>query len=509
MIGAGGRPPEVWCPIVCGVAKSAAKSGFQEVVGALANGAQYMLKFMATFWMKVPDPQVSGGGKTGTAAQLAALTNDQYYVVMFFGIIGFLAGLIRLVWDNRHAQSTKELVRGFVVMTVATGLTLPITQALLDAGNAYSPWILQQATGASNGKDAFAQIIEATLVSSNQGDTNAVGAWFILAILLILGALVQVVFMIVRGAVIYCLMVFLPYTTCTAYSEEGWGRFKRVAMLLFAFTVYKPVAATIYATGFKVLHTPTDPDKTLNSLMTGVYGLTILVLAALALPALIKFLMPMAALGSSSAFSGGAALAAIGTGAAMIATGGGSAAAAGGSGAAAGGGAGLTQTGGSGGPMGSPSGGGDTGSGGGGGTGASQLPGSGSGGTSQGSGTGGEESSGTGSGAEQTSGSSGGTGGGMPSGGTSGAGGSGSGSGGSGSGGSSGGRSGGSGSGQEQTQPIRTGGSTGAGGSGATGSGSTGSGGGGKAAELVGAALQHAGQASDEAIGDGAERTSW
>jgi len=502
MIAAVGRPPE-WCPIVCGIAKGAAKSGFQEVVGALADGAQYMLKFMATFWMKVPDPQVHGGK---TAQQLAALTNDQYYVVMFFGIIGFLAGLIRLVWDNRHAQSTKELVRGFVVMTVATGLTLPVTQALLDAGNAYSPWILQQATGASNGDDAFSLIIEATLASQSVPGGGATGAWFILAILLILGALVQVVFMIVRGAVIYCLMVFLPYSTCTAYSEEGWGRFKRLAMLLFAFTVYKPVAATIYATGFKVLHTPTDSDKTLQSLMTGVYGLTILVLAALALPALIKFLMPMAAMGSSSAFSGGAALAAIGTGAAMIATGGASAAAAGGSGAAAGGGAGLTQTGGSGGPIGSPSGGGHTGGGGGGGggTGASQLPGSGSGGTSQGSGTG--SADGTGSGAQQAPGSGGsGTGGGAPSGGTSGAGGSGS----SGSGGSGGGQSAGSGSGQEQTQPIPTGGSTGAGGSGATGSGSTGSGGGGKAAELVGAALQHAGQASDEAIGDGAERTSW
>lgn len=501
MIGAAGRPPE-WCPVVCSIAKGAAKSGFQEVVGSLANGAQAMLKFMATFWMKIPDPQVSGGGKHGAAAQLASLTNDQYYMVMFFGVVGFLAGLIRLVWDNRHAQTTKELVRGLVVMTVATGLTLPITQALLDAGNAYSPWILQQATGASNGKDAFSTIIEATLLSSKPTGGEANGAWFVLAILLILASLVQVVFMIIRGAVIYCLMVFLPYSSCTAYSEEGWGRFKRVAMLLFAFTIYKPAAATIYATGFKVLHTPTDPDKGNTALMTGVYGLTILVLAALALPALIKFLMPMAALGSSSAFSGGAALAAIGTGAAMIATGGGSAAA-GGSGAAAGGGAGLTQTGGSGGALAASSG-GTGGGGGGGGTGAEQMPGPGSGGS-----PGGESGSGSGAGAEQVPGSaSGGSGdGGASSGGGSGAGASPagtSGGGGSGSGGSgSGGAGGGSAGGQEQTQPIPTGGSAGAGGSSGGGSGA------GKAAELVGAALQNAGRASDEAIGDGAERTSW
>lgn len=509
MIGAVGRPPE-WCPVVCGIAKGAAKSGFEEVVGSLATGAQDMMKFMATFWMKVPDPQVYGGGKYSAANQLAVLVNDQYYVVMFFGIIGFLAGLIRLVWDNRHAQSTKELVRGLVVMTVATGLTLPITQALLDAGNAYSPWILKKATGASTGKDAFSTIIEATLMSSKPTGGEANGAWFILAILLIVASLVQVVFMIVRGAVIYCLMVFLPYSTCTAYSEEGWSRLKRVAMLLLAFTLYKPVAATIYATGFKVLSTPTDPDKGNTALMTGVYGLTILVLAALALPALIKFLMPMAAMGSSSAFSGGAALAALGTGAAMIATGGG-AAMAGGSGAAASGGAGLTQTGGSGGALAAPSGG--TGGGGSGGTGASQVPGAGSGGSTGGQSGGG----GTGEGAAQASGAGTGSGG-VPGGGDAGAGGTPSGgvpggaspggapgSGGSGPDGSGGGQSGRADSGQqEQSQPIPPGGSTGASG----GSSSAGSGGR-RAAELAGAALQHAGQASDEAIGDGAERTSW
>ncbi|WP_145230603.1 hypothetical protein [Rudaeicoccus suwonensis] len=460
-------PHTIWCPVVCSVAKSAAQSGFASVVGDLADGAQYMLKFLAAFWMNVPDPQVSGGS---TAGQLALLTNAQQPVVLAFASLGFLAGLVQVIWSNRAAESAKNLVRGLMVMVTANALALGVTQLLLTSGDAYSTWILQQATGASNGQDAFSAIIMAILPSSASTGGGALGAWFILAILLILASMVQVVFMIVRGGIIYCLVVFLPYSSATAYSEDGWARFKRLAMLLFAFTIYKPVAATIYATGFKVLHSPTNPDQVLSSLMSGVYGLTILILAAIALPALIKFLLPVAAMGSSSAFSGGAALAALGTGAAMLAGGG----AKGGAGAAAGGGAGLTQTGGSSGPIsGGPADGSGAGptapGGGGGGSGAVPDAGGGGTGTAEAGASGSSSAGGGGAGAADSG-----------AGGAAGA---------------------GAGGGSEQTAPMPTGAaSDSAGGSGAAGS---------KAAQLVGAALQQVGSSADSAVGDGAERTSW
>ena len=335
-----------WTPTSC--AKDLVKTGFEQVVQAFADGAQSMLRTVATFWVKVPDPQL--GASTSSGGQIASLVGDESYIIAILATFGFILGIGRLVWTNKAGQSARELVRGLIVLTVASSLTTAVFSIFLDAGNGYSDWILEQATGKNTPGDAFTAIITESIGTGTTTDIgNALGAWFLLFLLLILASLMQIVFMVVRGAVIYVLAVFIPLFAADSYSEEGWARFKRALMLMFAFTIYKPVAATIYATGFKLLHSPGDPNKTTASLMNGIYGITILVLAALALPSLIKFLVPMAAMGSSGAFSGGAAVGAVATGAVAVGTMGASAGASGAGAAASsgasGGGASMASTG--------------------------------------------------------------------------------------------------------------------------------------------------------------------
>lgn len=109
-------------------------------------------------------------------------------------------------------------------------------------------------------------------------------------------------------------------------------------MLIIGFVLYKVVAAAIYGTGLRLMSdTQTAGDDVQNAL----YGLTVIIMGALALPAFIKFVMPMAAAGSSSAFSGGAVLGAVASGAAVMSLGGAGAGAAAGRGAGAGAGAGA------------------------------------------------------------------------------------------------------------------------------------------------------------------------
>ncbi|NYJ76456.1 hypothetical protein [Allobranchiibius huperziae] len=406
-----GPAPAKFCinpinPLEC-VTKSLAKTGFEEVVAAFANGAQQMLKTVATFWVKVPDPQL--GASTSSGGQIASLVGDESYIIAVLATFGFILGVGRLVWTNKAGQSARELIRGLVVLTVASSLTTAVFSIFLEAGNGYSDWILEQATGKNTPGDAFTAIIKESIGSGGGAEVNnALGAWFLLFLLLILASLMQIVFMVVRGAVIYVLAVFIPVFAADSYSEEGWARFKRALMLMFAFTIYKPVAATIYATGFKLLHSPGDPNKTTAGLMNGIYGITILVLAALALPSLIKFLVPMAAMGSSGAFSGGAALGAVATGAVAIGTMGASAGASGAGAAAGGGGASMASTGGGGGGL---TGGGMTG----GGEGAGPKGGGSSGGDSSGGGMPGGGVLPGGAGGESDSGGSGDSGGIMPS----------------------------------------------------------------------------------------------
>src|SRR5699024_8346752 len=103
--------------------------------------------------------------------------------------------------------------------------------------------------------------------------------------------------------------------------QQAW---RKANGWLLALLLFKPVAAAIYALGFRLLRQNSSTegyDEIMDGLVSSLTGLLILALASLALPAIIKFVVPAAAAGAG-AFSGGAALGAtagVAAGAAVIA----------------------------------------------------------------------------------------------------------------------------------------------------------------------------------------------
>ncbi|AKU15044.1 hypothetical protein VV02_02860 [Luteipulveratus mongoliensis] len=319
-------------PSICitfgGCAKEAANSAFEAFVKALGAGAVAVMKFLATFWLRVPDPKIAEhpAGVWSGAGDITKVQNLMAPYTATFAVIGFLAGLARIVIAQRPSEA-RELVRMIALLMAATTAVGAVTQLLLDAGNAYCPYILNGATDSTSkdGGEAMTKIIALTMANGNP--QAALGMWLIIYILVILGAMMQVIFMILRGAVIQGLLVFVPFLAAGTASQEGYARFKRSIALLVAFVMYKPVAATIYALGFALLKNAPQSGGGDKSVMTAMYGLVLVIIASLALPALIKFVMPMASGGSSSIFSGGAAVGMIAAGAAIVATAGGGGAA--------------------------------------------------------------------------------------------------------------------------------------------------------------------------------------
>ncbi|EFL12715.1 MULTISPECIES: hypothetical protein [Actinomycetes] len=374
----------------CGISigcylEDGAKKAFAYMVKAFGEAVIGLVKFLSTFWMKVPSPTVAGQGADGQWHESQTL--DWFHGALsaftgFFAVCAFVFGLGRIAWSahrSGEAHEAKGLVRQ--VATVAAGplCLAAITQLLISAGDAFSPWILERASDGdpSQGMDKLMKI---GLGTGAPG--TLLGLWLILFLLCLIGSLIQCVFMVIRAPVVIVLLTLSPGFAATTASEEGWQRFKRLGMIVLGFTLYKPVAAIIYAVGIKLMTTTatSQADAPGGSIQDAIYGMVIMVIAALALPAFIKFIAPAAAAGSSSMFSGGAAIGAVAAGAAIVAGAGAGAAGGGASTAGSGatgsgmGGAGLAQTGaggGSGSPGGSPeppaSAGGGSGSGGGGG----------------------------------------------------------------------------------------------------------------------------------------------
>jgi len=295
------------CHLVGSATQAVAGSAFQAVVDAFAKGLADVIKALMTFWIHGPDPDVSSS--SGVITSLTDLTRP---LVAFAAVLGLIVGGARLAWTAR-ADQTQSILRGLLLMTVVTGAGATIIEALLTGFDAMARWVLD------NGFDGTAVGLRLAALGNLPGTGG--GLVFLLAFFGMVASLVQVGIMLVRGAILAVLVGILPVAAASAITETGYEWFKKLAGWIGSFTVYKLVAAVVYAAAFTIIGDATD-------LAGVVSGFSLMIVSILALPALLRLLPPAAgAIGGG----GGGALAGLAsagaTGAVLLAgRGGGSAA---------------------------------------------------------------------------------------------------------------------------------------------------------------------------------------
>lgn len=299
-----------------------ANSALENFVNAMYEFALWILEIISVWWMNTPNANVE-------SAAVTQIQQDTQWYVMGFAMIGFLMGLIRMVTSQDIRQGLTSSFKPIVNLILVTGVYAAGITMLLRAGDEGSMWLLSRATGG-----------EADLSTMFMPATAGGGAAALIPMLLVyvlagVGGIVNFVFMIFRNLLLVVLMAFLPALAASTGTQRGDQAFAKANGWLIALLLFKPVAAGIYALGFRFMRNDTDLgfDDELVTAVDQLTGAGIIVLAALALPALIKFLVPAAAVGAG-AFAGGAAVGAgvgVAAGAAVLAsTGGAGAAVAGG-----------------------------------------------------------------------------------------------------------------------------------------------------------------------------------
>jgi hypothetical protein len=104
----------------------------------------------------------------------------------------------------------------------------------------------------------------------------------------------------IRSGVIVVFAAALPLAA--ASSASAWGRswFEKLTGWTLAFVLYKPVAATVYATAMWMMQNSGDATSVIA-------GVALTLVAVLALPALIKLLVPATAALAGNGGGGGMA----------------------------------------------------------------------------------------------------------------------------------------------------------------------------------------------------------
>lgn len=311
--------PGPWAPdcISDGI-KTIVGGAITEFIKSMYEGAVAIVAQVSTFWMNNPSPDVDNGA-------VLSLRVDMSWYVAAFAVLGFLVGLIKLVMSQDVKNSLIGLATPIVNLILATTAYATGIGLLLTASDQFSLWIVERATGGD--VDLTQMIHTASGLLANPGPA------FLMFMLLLIGAIVNLLFMYFRDVMFLILSAFIVVLAAASGSEQGRQAWRKANGWLVALLLFKPVAAGIYSLGFRMLvdgNGAEEGDANLpEALQASIIALLILILASLALPALIKFIVPAAGVGAGS-FSGGAAIGAgvtIAAGAAVLAGTGGAAAA--------------------------------------------------------------------------------------------------------------------------------------------------------------------------------------
>ncbi|WP_204332419.1 hypothetical protein [Geodermatophilus sabuli] len=262
------------------------ESGGGDPLGDLAReiveAAGDALAAVARLWADPPSPGLGTVGADGVADPSAAVGLLTGSLAWYSGVVAVLAVLIaggRMVWQRR-TQPLADLMRGLGTLVLVSGAGLTGVILLVSASDAFSVWILEQATG-----DVETGLTD--LLAVQQSDDMSVVLTVLLGTATLLAAVVQVVLLVARGVVLVVLAGVLPLTASATNTDTGRAVFVRTLTWTAAFALYQPAAALVYAAAFL---TPLPEDSPLVAALTGT---TFLVLAIAALPVLLKVLQPM------------------------------------------------------------------------------------------------------------------------------------------------------------------------------------------------------------------------
>jgi hypothetical protein len=336
--------------IGCGVQQAfqtVASNMFSDLISKLGEGATTAIQALTTFWIKIPTPEVATqtGNSWQAAKPIAFLHGYSMAIAAVVFTFAILFAGIQTAWVKR-GEPIRELLRTGLVLVVVTGMGTATIQVLSTASDLLAIDIVSKATP----KNETASSAIRGLVIPGTGEAagpNQLPMFLLMfsCLGIMLMSMIQVVLLLIRSAMLVLLAGTFPIAAAATNTEAGKAWFKKYCAWTIAFIAYKPAAALVYAAGLKMNQAGVTSVSG-NSLVQALTGWMMMVLAVVALPALLRFAVPVTAavaggsVGSGVGDPGGLATGAINMGRSSGRAGGPSGAGSGGGGGGGGGSAG-------------------------------------------------------------------------------------------------------------------------------------------------------------------------
>lgn len=274
----------------------------------------------------------SSGIRPGDAAadEATQLVMDSTWLISFLILVVTLAiGSAKMAITHKD-EDARAIFKGlgyYALMSVAWYAAVKLAILSTDA---LSKWIWVEMFA-----DKFSATLPATFGTiftvMAAGETFALTTplaiifMILFALLASLGAVIQIIILVGRSALLVIFAGLGPVAASGAITETGRGWIRKIIAWTVAFIIYKPVGTLLYAIALKIYNNMVPTLSELN-LITDFFDLlpllltpiAIMLMAIFALPALIKLITPALDQSGSGGGAGAAIVGALATGAITI-----------------------------------------------------------------------------------------------------------------------------------------------------------------------------------------------
>ncbi|TDO56629.1 hypothetical protein EV651_11216 [Kribbella sp. VKM Ac-2571] len=315
-------PADLNCHVVHGFSEVIGDA-FDKVAQMIGDGAMEAMNGVATIWIDQPTPEVvnnaSGAHPTNTAI-VNFLQGNVLWISASIFTMAVLVAAIRTAWEQR-AQPLQDLLKAVLIFVAVSAAGTATLQLLVESSDLLAEHIIKSVhpDNSTLGRELGTLIIRAGL-SPVTFDHAASLVVMLAGVFAILAGLVQVVLMLIRSAMLILLAGTFPLAAAATNTEIGQNWFQKYCGWTLAFVAYKPAAALIYAAAMKMNEDGFGGSG--NGFVQTATGMMMLMLAIFALPALLRFMVPLtsavaagsAGMGMAAAGAGGLATGAVNVG---------------------------------------------------------------------------------------------------------------------------------------------------------------------------------------------------
>jgi len=285
-----------------------ANDAIKNMADAIADAVGNVVKTLGTFWVNVGTPNLTATSNANAPSDpVAFLQNSLWFWTAALAVLSVLVGAAKMIIERRGAPM-RDLGRSLATLVVVSGAGVGAVGLLTVSADKFSVWIIDNSTDGRSFSENITSMLAIT-AGSPLGSIMII----LLGLVAILSSVIQVVLMIVRGGLLVILTGIFPTAAAFTNTEAGKGWFQKCTAWLIAFILYKPAAAIIYATAFRLTSTDVfgnggDGKDFGSAFLATVTGLALMVVALFAMPALMRFVTPMvgAVAGGGGALAAGA-----------------------------------------------------------------------------------------------------------------------------------------------------------------------------------------------------------